>query len=350
MTGAAVGGGLYLAYPVQVTTLAAMARNYLLSWSAPPGTTTTELNAAYKAQTAASSPAAEASSPSAAAGDWPSYNRTLNSERYSQLSQINTKNAGKLKVLCTYDIDEYTAFETGLIMVEDALIGTTEFDIFSLNPATCAENWRTHEDYPPATFAVQPRRSVPRWHAVSRHRRTGGCWPMTSRPASDSGRRRSRTRNGRSRCRRRRSPADGLVFIGNAGGDFKGGKGHMFALDAKTGKIVWEFFLVPKDEGDIVRGPLGATPLDASTWKNAPGLPISGGGTWTSYTLDTKTGLLYVPGGNPAPDFVIGVREGDNSFTGSVVVLDAKTGDYKNSFPGCAQGLARLGRLQPARS
>ena len=140
---------------------------------------------------------------------------------------------------------------------------------------------------------------------------------------------------------------DGLVYVGNAGGDFKGGKGHMFALDAKTGKIVWEFFLVPKEEGDIVRGPLGATPLDASNWKNAPGLPISGGGTWTSYTLDTKTGLLYVPGGNPAPDFVIGVREGDNLFTDSVVVLDAKTGNLQNSFPGCEEGLARLGRLQP---
>jgi hypothetical protein len=49
VTGAAVAGALYLAYPVQITTLAAMARNYLLSWSAPPGTTTTELNAAYKA-------------------------------------------------------------------------------------------------------------------------------------------------------------------------------------------------------------------------------------------------------------------------------------------------------------
>ncbi len=106
----------------------------------------------------------------------------------------------------------------------------------------------------------------------------------------------------------------------------------MYALDAKTGKIVWEFFLVPKDEGDTVRGPLGATPLDTSKWKNAPGLPISGGGTWTSYTLDPKTGLLYVPGGNPAPDFVNGVREGDNFFTDSVVVLDAKTGDYKNHF------------------
>ena len=66
---------------------------------------------------------------------------------------------------------------------------------------------------------------------------------------------------------------DGLVFVGNAGGDYKGGKGRMYALDAKTGKIVWEFFLVPKAEGDAVRGPLGASPLDTSTWKNAPGIP-----------------------------------------------------------------------------
>ena len=125
---------------------------------------------------------------------------------------------------------------------------------------------------------------------------------------------------------------DGLVFIGNAGGDFKGGKGRMYALDAKTGKIVWEFFLVPKSEGDAVRGPQGASPLDNSTWKNVPGAPISGGGTWTSATLDPATGLLYVPVGNPAPDFDIGAREGENLFTNSVVVLDAKTGAYKNHY------------------
>jgi alcohol dehydrogenase (cytochrome c) len=71
---------------------------------------------------------------------------------------------------------------------------------------------------------------------------------------------------------------------------------------------------------------------EASTWKNAPGIPISGGGTWTSYTLDPKTGQLYVPGGNPSPDFVSGVREGDNLYTDSVVVLDAWTGDYKRDF------------------
>ena len=151
MIGAAAAGALYYAYPVQVSTLAGLTRNYLISWFAPPGTTTTELNAAYQgAGAAAPSPPAEAPLPSASAEDWPSYNRTLTSERYSQLSQINTKNVGQLKVLCTYDVDQFAAFESGLIMVDNALIGTTEFDIFSLDPATCAENWRTHEDYPPS--------------------------------------------------------------------------------------------------------------------------------------------------------------------------------------------------------
>jgi hypothetical protein len=61
--GAAVGGSLYYLYPVQVTTFAAMTRNYLISWSAPPGTTTTEMNSAYKAaEAAAPSPPAAASS------------------------------------------------------------------------------------------------------------------------------------------------------------------------------------------------------------------------------------------------------------------------------------------------
>ena len=248
--------------------------------------------------------------------------------------------------MCTYDVDEYTAFEFGLIMVENALIGTTEFDIFSLNPATCAVNWRTHEDYPPALLPSNRGaayldgmlfRGTQDGRVLAYDFKTGKrIWATTiadpkfgelvpSAPIA----------------------AEGLVFVGNAGGDFKGGKGHMFALDAKTGKIVWEFFLVPKVEGDTVRGPLGATPLDASNWKNAPGIPISGGGTWTSYTLDTKTGLLYVPGGNPAPDFVVGVREGDNSFSELGRRARRQNRKLQKSLPGCEEGLARLGRLQP---
>ena len=44
-------------------------------------------------------------------GDWPSYNKSLTSERYSRLSEINTGNIQSLKVLCTYDTHQFTGFE-----------------------------------------------------------------------------------------------------------------------------------------------------------------------------------------------------------------------------------------------
>jgi alcohol dehydrogenase (cytochrome c) len=331
-TGAAAAGALFYAYPIQTMLFGALTINYFRSWSAPPGTTTTELNAASKgAGPVAPVPPSAAPPPNATTGDWPSYNRTLTSERYSQLSQINTKNVGKLKVLCTYDTKQYISFETGLIMVSDALIGTTEHDIFSLDPANCHENWRTHEDYPGTIQAVNRGaayldgllfRGTQDGRVLAYDFKTGRrVWETTI----------ADPKNGES------VPAapiawNGLVFIGNAGGDLKGVKGRMYALDAKTGTIVWEFYMVPKTKGDPTRGPQGATPLDTSTWKNDSGTPITGGATWTSYTLDPGTGQLYVPGGNPAPDFAIGPREGENLYSGSIIVLDAKTGAYKNHF------------------
>ena len=171
-----------------------------------------------------------------------------------------------------------------------ALIGTTEFDIFSIDPSTCAENWRTHEEYPAYILPTNRGaayldgmlfRGIQDGRVLAYYFKTGKrLWEATIGDLKKG----------------EAVPAapiawQGLVFVGNAGGDFKGGKGHMYALDAKTGKIVWQFFLVPKTEGDTVRGPEGTSPLDKSTWKNVPGAPISGGGTWTSTTLDPASGL-----------------------------------------------------------
>src|SRR5271169_979997 len=333
VAGVVVAGILFAAFPVQMTTNGGMARNFLLTLSTPAGTVSTEVNPAYQsvAAAASSAPAADPAWPNAAVGDWPSYNRTPSSQRYSPLNQISTKNVGQLKVLCTYDTHEFAAFESGIIMVDNALIGTTEFDIFSINPVTCAENWRTHLDYPGALLPA--------------NRGAAYMDGMLFRGTQDArvlafdfktGKQLWETRIADPKQGESVPSApiawDGLVYVGNAGGDYKGGKGHVFALEGNTGKIVWEFFLAPQVPGDEVRGPLGATPLDTSTWNMAPGLPISGAGTWTSYTLDIKNGLLYVPGGNPAPDFASGAREGSNLYTDSVVVLDAKTGDFKNNF------------------
>ncbi len=329
--GAAAGFAFYRAYPVRASLFVALTRNAIRSWGAPPGATTTERNPAYIEPAGAAPALATVAAPRGDGDDWPSYNRTLSSDRYAPFSEINAHTLGKLKVLCTYDTKQYTSFESGLIMVNGALIGTTLTDIFSIDPATCAENWRTREDFPPsiltamrgaAYFDGMLFRGSPNGQVLAYDFKTGKrIWRTTI----------ADVKKGEFVAA---APIawNGMVFIGDAGGDAKGGKGRMYALDAKTGKIMWEFFLVPKTDDDPARGPQGASPLDKSTWGNAPNFPISGGATWTSYTLDEKTGELYVPVGNPSPAYAISVREGEDLYTDSVVVLDAMTGAYKRHF------------------
>jgi alcohol dehydrogenase (cytochrome c) len=106
------------------------------------------------------------------------------------------------------------------------------------------------------------------------------------------------------------------VFIGNAGGDRVGVIGHVYALDALDGHVVWKFDVVPSS------GPA------RQTWGKgaAAAYPISGGAFWTSFTLDEATGALYVAAGNPAPDFDAAMRDGDNLYANSVIAIQALTG------------------------
>src|ERR1700760_2609174 len=81
------------------------------------------------------------------AKDWPSYNRTVGSDRYAVIPDIDTKNVAKLKVICSYDTGEQGFFQSGLVETDGGMFGTTEHDTFSLDPNTCKLNWRAHEDF-----------------------------------------------------------------------------------------------------------------------------------------------------------------------------------------------------------
>ena len=111
VAGVVIAGVLYVTFPVQMTTYGAMGLNFLKSFSAPAGTLAHEPNPAYKAPTAAVPlpPPADAAWPNAAAGDWPSYNRTPTSQRFSPLHQINVKNVGNLKIQCVYEVREFSS-------------------------------------------------------------------------------------------------------------------------------------------------------------------------------------------------------------------------------------------------
>jgi alcohol dehydrogenase (cytochrome c) len=109
---------------------------------------------------------------------------------------------------------------------------------------------------------------------------------------------------------------NGLVIIGNSGSDM-GGIGHIRAFDAGSGKLVWNFDNVPLS-GEA-----------SKTWPDDPNKTRAGGGMYSSFALDPEAGLLYSPVGNPGPDFVNDYRKGDNLYTCGVVVLDAKSGKLK---------------------
>jgi len=324
-------------------TLAGLVLNTFRNADSPPGTLVVELREPSPVTAAGITGAADAPSPTNAdpsdSGSWPSYNRTLTSQRYSPLSQINTQTVRGLKVLCSYDTHLHENFNPGPLMVDGALIGTTVHDIFSIDPSTCRENWRTHEDFKSGAPILVNRGAAYLDGRLFRGTMDGRVLAYDFK----TGKRLWATSIADPKTGEIVSAApiawNGLVFIGNALGDLKGVKGRMYALAAEDGRIVWETYLVPKQPEDPARGPEGRMPASAiTTWENAPDVPISGGGTWTSYTLDSATGRLYVPVANGAPDFVKHLREGLNLYTNSVVVLDAKTGAYIDHFPAAPEG------------
>jgi alcohol dehydrogenase (cytochrome c) len=117
---------------------------------------------------------------------------------------------------------------------------------------------------------------------------------------------------------------DDLILIGPSGADF-GAKNWIGAFKLETGEPVWKFNLVP-DPGEP----------GSETWENPESLKRGGGSLWTPLSLDAKAGIVYLPAGNPAPDFYGEIRPGANLYTNSLIALHAKTGKliwYRQFIP-----------------
>jgi PQQ-dependent dehydrogenase (methanol/ethanol family) len=106
------------------------------------------------------------------------------------------------------------------------------------------------------------------------------------------------------------------IIVGVAGGEF-GIRGFIDAYDAVTGKRLWRFNSIPGP------GEFGNETWSGDSWKQGSG------GTWLTGSYDPDHDLLYWAVGNPGPDLNGAVREGDNLFTCSVVALDPATGKRK---------------------
>jgi alcohol dehydrogenase (cytochrome c) len=109
-----------------------------------------------------------------------------------------------------------------------------------------------------------------------------------------------------------------MVIVGSSGGEF-GVRGHLDAFDIETGEHQWRCYTVPKP------GEPGSEtwPADGEAWARG------GANCWITGTFDAETNLLYVGTGNPAPDFDGGVREGDNLYTDSIIAVDVDAGQIR---------------------
>lgn len=245
--------------------------------------------------------------------DWPSYNRTLAGERFSPLDQINRGNVAQLTQVCTYTLPEVTSLQTGPLVVDGTMYFTTDTISYAIDANTCVEKWRMsrHSDTPSALLVNRGAaymngrlfRGTSDAHVLALDAADGHTiWdqvidakaPAVSIPMAPIA-------------------ANGLVYIGNAGGDQVAVTGHVYAYDANDGHVVWRFDVVP------------ATGPAAATWTN-PRLPRAGGAFWSSFTYDAPNDVLYVPAGNPAPDFDVQLRTGDNLYTNSVIAIDGRSG------------------------
>jgi alcohol dehydrogenase (cytochrome c) len=270
-------------------------------------------------QVGSPSPAAPASSVAPGTrAEWPSYNGTLQSTRFSELSMITAANASQLERACTFDSGEQMSMQSGPIVVGGVLYFTTDTSTYAIDAATCRRIWHTARSYQPLGFLKNNHgvafmdgklfRVNGGVHAYALDAATGRVlWDVSFRKSEGEG-----------------APMapiawNGMVFLGNSGGDNMGVQGHVHALDAATGREVWQFDVVPDTGAPRATWPTGA---------NAT--PPTGGGVWTSFTLDPSTATLYVPAGNPAPDFMPRLREGSNLYTNTLLALDARTGRMRD--------------------
>ena len=123
----------------------------------------------------------------------------------------------------------------------------------------------------------------------------------------------------------------GKVMVGDSGGEF-GVRGWLAALDAGTGKVLWQAYNTGPDK-DVLIGPrfkpfyksdqgvdLGVKTWPPDAWK------IGGGTVWGFVAYDPVLNLIYYGTANPGP-WNPEVRPGDNKWTSGVWARDPDTGE-----------------------
>ena len=108
----------------------------------------------------------------------------------------------------------------------------------------------------------------------------------------------------------------------------EGSPGDIRGFDAKTGRLLWTFHVVPRP------GEFGE-----DTWLNGSNLYSGGSGTWSLLSADEELGYVYLPLETATGDYYGGARPGGHLFAESLLCLDATTGKRVWHFQTVHHGL-----------
>ena len=144
------------------------------------------------------------------------------------------------------------------------------------------------------------------------------------------------------------------ILIGTNGGEY-GIRGFVKALDTETGEVLWTFNTIHENSvGEWTthdatgRDMLRDIPAEKAALASM-GDPYEtlGGGVWQNPAVDEDTDRIYFVVGNPSPDLDGSLRPGDNLYTDSLVSVDLNTGEYVCHFQYIAHDVWDLDAVSP---
>ncbi len=258
----------------------------------------------------------------AADNGWLMFDRDYSGRNYAPFNEITAQNVGQLGVAWKSDkVDIPNGFEDTPIVNGDYMFVTTPKDhIMAYNAVTGAKLWQYDYPVPAAAYKTvccdTNNRGVALFnnlvifgtldnHVVALDASTGKVvWNIS---IEDPGVGYSISE----------APlvVNGKVIIGSGGGEY-GARGFIVGLDAQTGAQVWKTYTTaaPGEPG-------------GDTWP-AGAYATGGGAPWMTGTYDPDTNTLFWGAGNPGP-WLATMRPGKNLYTDSVLALDPDTGAMK---------------------
>lgn len=266
------------------------------------------------------------------AANWTAPGGAADEAGYSRLTDINTRNVERLGLAWSLELPDEVTLESTPLAVDGVLYFSGGYaEVYAVDALTGNLLWK----FDPQTWKRRPDKfhfGANRGIAYENGRlfvaemdgrvdaldaRTGKViWQADSIPEGMMNNSTGAPRT-----------INGKVIIGNAGADF-GSRGFVTAFDAATGKLLWRFFTVPGSPDQNKGDP--AMEAAARTWTGEWWKTGTGGTVWNGMTFDPELNRVYIGVGNAGPydPSMRSPGRGDNLYTSSIVALDANTGKY----------------------